>query len=67
VSVGSTFGTGWLVNEGLKAGEVVIVEGLQKVKAGDTVQPREVDAAAPAKTASAPATAQATAPAVAAR
>jgi membrane fusion protein (multidrug efflux system) len=67
VSVGSTFGTGWLVNEGLKAGEVVIVEGLQKVKAGDTVQPREVDAAAPAKAASVPAMAQATAPAAAAR
>ena len=61
VSVGSTFGTGWLVNEGLKAGEVVIVEGLQKVKAGDTVQPREVEAKPATQASAAPA------PAVAAR
>lgn len=71
VSVGSTFGTGWLVNDGLKAGEVVIIEGLQKVKAGDAVQAREVDAAPtailPAKAGSAPSSAQPTAPAAAAR
>jgi len=70
VSVGNTFGAGWLVNEGLKAGEVVIIEGLQKVKVGDTVQAREVDATpAGTKAASAPGSIQpsAPAPAVAAR
>ena len=61
VSVGQTFGTGWLVNDGLKAGEVVITEGLQKVKAGDTVQAREVEATPSAQADAAPA------PAVAAR
>ena len=47
------FGNAWLIGEGLKAGERVIVEGLQKVRPGDTVKPHEVDLAAPA--ASAPA------------
>ena len=36
---------------GLKAGERVIVEGLQKVRPGDTVKPHEVDLAAPAASA----------------
>jgi membrane fusion protein (multidrug efflux system) len=34
-----TIGDAWLVTEGLKAGEVVIVEGLQKVRPGALVNP----------------------------
>jgi len=54
VKVSRAFGTGWLVSEGVKAGERVIVEGLQKVKAGDAVQahPVAADASAAAPAAS---------------
>ncbi|MCC7040660.1 MAG: efflux RND transporter periplasmic adaptor subunit [Burkholderiales bacterium] len=38
-------GNRWLVNSGLVAGERVIVEGSQKVKAGDTVQAQPIAAA----------------------
>jgi membrane fusion protein (multidrug efflux system) len=34
-----TIGDAWLVTEGLKAGEVVIVEGLQKVRPGALINP----------------------------
>jgi membrane fusion protein, multidrug efflux system len=34
VQVGSRLGTDWVITSGLKAGEKVIVEGIQKVKAG---------------------------------
>lgn len=50
-----TIGSRWLVTSGLKAGERVVVEGLQKVRPGDVVQPQAVGAAASA--ASAPASA----------
>ncbi|MDQ5898256.1 MAG: rane fusion protein multidrug efflux system [Pseudomonadota bacterium] len=53
VGVGRSFGGGWIVSDGLKAGERVIVEGLQKVRPGDTVQPRPVELQAPASAASA--------------
>ncbi|MBD2813532.1 efflux RND transporter periplasmic adaptor subunit [Xenorhabdus sp. Flor] len=36
-------GNKWLVTEGLKAGDRVIVTGLQKIAPGITVQPTEVD------------------------
>ncbi len=39
-------GDKWLITDGLKAGDRLIVEGLQKVRPGDKVQP--VDASAPA-------------------
>lgn len=39
-------GNRWLVGSGLAAGERVVVEGGQKVKAGDTVQAQPVSAAA---------------------
>lgn len=39
-------GNRWLVSEGLRAGERVIVEGAQKVRAGDTVQAQPVRLAA---------------------
>lgn len=37
VKVGPRVDTLWVIEEGLKPGEKVIVEGLQRVKAGDTV------------------------------
>lgn len=39
-------GNSWLVTDGLKAGDRVIVEGLQKVRAGATVQVAEAGASA---------------------
>lgn len=39
----------WIVNKGLKAGDQVIVEGLQKVKPGASVKPMPWSAAAPAQ------------------
>ncbi|EGG76368.1 Multidrug resistance protein mexA [Gluconacetobacter sp. SXCC-1] len=45
VTVGQAIGTSWLVTGGLKNGERVVVEGVLKIHAGDTVAP--VDAAAP--------------------
>jgi membrane fusion protein (multidrug efflux system) len=40
VKVGERAGPLWVIDEGLKAGERVIVEGLQKVKAGMPVTPK---------------------------
>jgi len=34
VEVGDTVGAKWIVNTGLKAGERVVVEGIQKVRDG---------------------------------
>jgi membrane fusion protein, multidrug efflux system len=51
VKVGERTGSLWVVDEGLKPGERVIVEGLQKVKAGMVVTPKpyeEAPAGAPA-------------------
>lgn len=49
-----TLGTNWLVSEGLKTGEKIVVEGQQNARPGATVKPVEVKsgatpAAAPAK------------------
>jgi membrane fusion protein (multidrug efflux system) len=46
IEVDRAVGSNWLVSSGLKAGERVIVEGLQKTRAGATVKP--MPAAAPA-------------------
>ena len=74
VKVSQTIGDQWLVESGLKAGDKVIVEGLQKIGPGAPVQATEAkakavalsasaaDAAAPANTRS-PAAADAAAPA----
>lgn len=59
VKMGPRFGDLWVVSEGLKAGETVVVEGLQQVKPGAEVKPKPVEeakaadagAAAPAETA----------------
>jgi membrane fusion protein, multidrug efflux system len=37
VKVGARSGTDWVITSGLKAGEKVVVEGLQKIKAGSPV------------------------------
>lgn len=39
IKTGPKIGSSWLVEEGLKAGEKVVYEGLQKVKDGITVNP----------------------------
>jgi len=39
VTVGPRFGSDWVIEEGLKTGERVVVEGLQKVREGAPVQP----------------------------
>ena len=43
VTVGERVGKLWIVTEGLKAGETVIVEGLMKVRDGATVKPVSVE------------------------
>lgn len=52
VTLGGQIGSRWVIRSGLKAGERVIVDGWQKVQAGQKVQPR---AAAPRGKAAAPA------------
>ncbi|MBV9745324.1 MAG: efflux RND transporter periplasmic adaptor subunit [Acidobacteriia bacterium] len=44
VNVGETVGPEWIVRDGLKPGERVVVEGLQKVRQGMTVNPQTVQA-----------------------
>ena len=39
VTVGETVGSQWIVTQGLKPGEQVVAEGLQKLKAGAAVRP----------------------------
>ena len=46
VKVGDRVGTAWIIESGVKPGELVIVEGLQKVQSGSTVKTKQ---AAPAK------------------
>jgi membrane fusion protein (multidrug efflux system) len=51
IKVGERMGTLWVITEGLKSGERVIVEGVQKAKAGMPVTPKpyqESPAAQPA-------------------
>jgi len=39
VTIGPTLGSDWLIREGLKPGERIVYEGLQKVREGATVKP----------------------------
>jgi RND family efflux transporter MFP subunit len=39
VTVGPRIGSNWIIEEGLKPGEHIVVEGLQKVREGISVQP----------------------------
>jgi len=43
VKPGERIGSDWIISEGLKAGEKVVVEGTQKVRPGATVTPRDFD------------------------
>ncbi len=45
ITLGPVSGDRWVVQSGLKAGERIVVEGLQKVQPGATVQPEEPEAA----------------------
>jgi membrane fusion protein (multidrug efflux system) len=40
VKTGDRVGSLWVIEEGLKPGEQVIAEGLQKVKQGEAVSPK---------------------------
>jgi membrane fusion protein, multidrug efflux system len=41
VKVGPTEGSMYIIDEGLKAGDKVVVEGIQRVRSGMTVVPTE--------------------------
>lgn len=49
VTPGERVGSMWLIESGLKAGDMVVVEGVQKVKTGMVVKPAPVEASAAAK------------------
>jgi membrane fusion protein (multidrug efflux system) len=49
VKVGERVGSEWIIEEGLKPGEKVIAEGIQRVKAGMTVDPKPLKAMPEAK------------------
>lgn len=49
VTPGERVGSMWLIENGLKAGDMVVVEGVQKVKTGMVVKPAPVEATASAK------------------
>ncbi|MEJ2069043.1 MAG: efflux RND transporter periplasmic adaptor subunit [Syntrophobacterales bacterium] len=49
VEVGERHGTLWVIRKGLQPGERVVVEGTQKVQAGEKVTPQPFEAEAPAK------------------
>jgi membrane fusion protein (multidrug efflux system) len=44
VNLGDTVGTQWIIRDGVKPGERVVVEGLQKVRQGMQVDPEPVEA-----------------------
>jgi membrane fusion protein, multidrug efflux system len=50
VKAGERTGSLWIIDQGLNQGERVVVEGLQKVKAGITVNPQPLQAPAEEKT-----------------
>ncbi len=58
VEVDRAVGSRWMVTSGLKGGEKIVVDGFQRIKVGDAVEPQEVDLRAKARAADA-ATAQA--------
>ena len=57
VKLGGTEAGNWIVLEGLKPGEQVIVDGFQKIRPGGTVKPVAWNGGVPAVAASAPASA----------
>jgi len=66
VTIGGVEGAKWIVLDGLKAGEQVIVEGFQKIRPGAPVKPVPWAAAAPAAGAAASGPAAAASPAASA-
>jgi RND family efflux transporter MFP subunit len=46
VKVGERVGTEWIIDSGVKQGEMVVVEGVQKVREGSSVNPKPLTAAA---------------------
>ncbi len=42
VKVGSQVGSDWIIEEGLKAGDRVVVEGTQKARPGSVVNPKAI-------------------------
>lgn len=46
VKPGERVGSDWIISEGLKSGEKIIVEGTQKVRPGAVVEPRNFDPSA---------------------
>lgn len=50
VTVGEKTGTQWIVSAGLKAGEQVVAEGIQKVKDGQQVNPKPYQSSSAAST-----------------
>jgi len=42
VKIGERFGTMWIIDEGLKPGERIVVEGVQKVREGSLVNPKPI-------------------------
>jgi RND family efflux transporter MFP subunit len=61
VKVGARIGSLWIIDEGLKSGEHVVAEGLQKVRDGLSVNTKMVPAAPESQQATVPATAPTTA------
>jgi membrane fusion protein (multidrug efflux system) len=51
VKVGARVGTQWIIDEGLKPGEKVVAEGIQRVSAGMTVDPKPFGQSPEAKSA----------------
>ena len=45
VKAGERVGQMWIITEGVKSGEQVIVEGMQKAKEGGLVHPKQATAA----------------------
>lgn len=52
IEVDRAVGSRWMVTAGLTAGEKIVVDGFQRIKVGDVVDPQEVDLSAKAKAAS---------------
>ena len=44
VTVGDRIGNDWIIKDGLKPGERVVTEGIQKVRQGMQVQPKMIAA-----------------------
>lgn len=51
IEIDRAIGSRWMVTSGLTAGEKIIVDGFQRIKVGDAVDPQEVDLSAKAKVA----------------